>query len=267
MSKSHFKLSSEQIDQVIELYKSGKTSSKLAFQFNVSDSSILRYLEYRGVKRRSRSEINRKYQINKGVFNNKKEESSYWIGFLLADGSIEKRENRLDKIKIGLGIKDKLHLEKFNNFLGTDYKIYTTSKEPNDIVAISVTSNKLVERLSKFGIVPNKVKGTNPQNINNRHFWRGVIDGDGYLSKHSRDEKKEIGLAGSKQTCVKFKQFAKQFSATEASINKASGTFRWRTTGNYAIQIAKKLYENSSIYLKRKYKLAREWSEGPTQRE
>ena len=261
MSNSHFKLSSKQIDQVVKLYQSGKSSGELASQFNVSDSTILRYLEYREIERRSRSEINKKYQINDDIFNNKKEESSYWIGFLLADGSIEKRENRLDKIKIGLGIKDKSHLEKFNNFLGTDYKIYTISKEPNDIVAISVTSNKLVERLSKFGIVPNKVKKANPQNINNNHFWRGVVDGDGYLSEYSKNgkTKKAMGLAGSRQTCVKFKQFVKQFSATKASISKASGTFQWRTTGNYAIQIAEKLYKNSSIYLERKYKVARRW--------
>ena len=55
-------------------------------------------------------------EYNRHIFDNiDSAEKAYWLGFIVADGYLNDDKNML---RIKLGDKDKIHLEKFINFLG-----------------------------------------------------------------------------------------------------------------------------------------------------
>ncbi len=57
-------------------------------------------------------------EYNRHIFDNiDSAEKAYWLGFIIADGYLNDDKNML---RIKLGDKDKIHLEKFINFLGGD---------------------------------------------------------------------------------------------------------------------------------------------------
>lgn len=109
--------------------------------------------------------------------------SYYWIGFLMADGSINHKSCRL---KLGLSIKDKNHLLKFVNYINClnthSYNNYSIELQVQDKYNIS----KIIK---KFGFV--KRKSFNSCNlcwldkINDDlfvSFLIGFIDGDGCIN-------------------------------------------------------------------------------------
>ena len=65
-------------------------------------------------------------EYNRHIFDNiDNPEKAYWLGFIVADGYLNK-EKRMLRIK--LGDIDKHHLEKFINFLGGDYSMLKSEK-------------------------------------------------------------------------------------------------------------------------------------------
>ena len=54
-------------------------------------------------------------KIRHGALLEKTDEAAYWLGFLMADGSVATSSN---EIKLKLGIKDFEHIKKFGAYLG-----------------------------------------------------------------------------------------------------------------------------------------------------
>lgn len=112
-------------------------------------------------------------------------ESYYWIGFLLADGSFY--DNRLS---LTLSIKDKEHLLKFANYIN-----YSGSLGDNDkSITVSVKDTDIVKEIcNKFDIKQNKTYNP-PTNFSNFDIDKlycilaGFIDGDGNIS-HPKNRK------------------------------------------------------------------------------
>lgn len=104
--------------------------------------------------------------------------SYYWIGFIMADGHINHDTNRLI---ISLSSKDKDHLIKFSNFIGSNLC------ERNGVVSISIQDQiKMPVLINKFNFKPRKTY--NPPNlswIENDDlflaFFAGFVDGDGHI--------------------------------------------------------------------------------------
>ena len=114
-------------------------------------------------------------------------EAYYWIGFILADGSIE--DNRL---KITLAIKDKEHLEKFAKFINYDGEVVVTSKNQ---VYIGCKNVEIIPLLcKKFNILSNKTYNP-PETISKFDLdlqyclLAGFIDGDGCIQNQSNGRK------------------------------------------------------------------------------
>ncbi len=131
--------------------------------------------------------------MNTSIFKNiDTEEKAYWLGFIYADGSVD---NRHKKLKVTLSDLDKNHLLKLQKFLGHDKPLYTYKEKTFNFnsdymckpqVELSVYSVELFNSLQTFGIIPNKTYNfcldisSIPNNLH-KHFWRGIIDGDGCL--------------------------------------------------------------------------------------
>jgi len=59
----------------------------------------------------------RKYNFNEHFFDNLNEQSSYWLGFLYADGYVRMKDGKSGELRLKLKDTDKTHIELFLNNL------------------------------------------------------------------------------------------------------------------------------------------------------
>jgi hypothetical protein len=81
---------------------------------------------------------------------------------------------------------DRTHITKFLTFLQASYPISSTISGGSwgrfPMVHISFRSRRLVNALEQWGLTRDKSRqGVGPLLATNRHFWRGMIDGDGTI--------------------------------------------------------------------------------------
>ena len=178
--------------------------------------------------------------------------SAYWAGFLLADGCIHFHLGRYPKVILELGIEDREHVEKFREFLQAEAGVKVSHK--GAAARFEVTSQRLVSDLLSLGITERKslTATVSPSLENNRDFWRGVIDGDGWLGYNSGNGRPHIGLIGTRATIESFQDFC--------GIEGTVGTQYKMSTAVYysrkAAKVARVLYAETKLYLDRKKILA-----------
>lgn len=123
------------------------------------------------------------------AFNALTPESAYWVGFLMADGYINRCKKGAPDVALCLSIKDKEHVYKFKGFLHSDRAVsFSKGRYPTAI--FSVSSESLVTRLEQLGVTTHKTftARVDEKLADNPHFWRGLIDGDGCLHKHKKTQ-------------------------------------------------------------------------------
>ena len=110
-------------------------------------------------------------------------EKAYWLGFIFADGHISKN---MDRFRIRLSKKDKIHLEKICNILRISSKNIKEeiSKETNkEYSRLTIYNKKLIRDLLFHKVVPAKTKIIELPELGNRElylaFLLGYYDGDG----------------------------------------------------------------------------------------
>lgn len=117
--------------------------------------------------------------------------SYYWIGFLLADGHLNKNSNI---ITVSLSVKDENHLIDLANYFNCSFKIREV--ETGNMIYFAFTHKEICRELcNKFDINPHKTKF--PPNVNVFSIlsynellalFIGFVDGDGHLRKlHNRN--------------------------------------------------------------------------------
>lgn len=207
------------------------------------------------------------YKINEKYFDEiDHADKAYWLGFILADGNISKKKNRL---QIGLHPRDKDHLIKFKKCIGSNHRLFDEYKKTNNgtinsICCIYIKNLYLYNRIKKIGIEPCKTTHEKPLDCISekfeRDFWRGVVDGDGtvktFLIKKRGKliNRFDLQLYGSKEICEGFKKFCLKHIDSKSSVHKKEKNLhRYSLTCNYAKKIAEVLYDGSNIYLDRKY--------------
>lgn len=253
------KLTEKQKLEIIREYISGKTISDLAKEYNVCKNNINQLLDRRKVeKRTSRQSKRLKYPLKEDVFDEITEESAYWIGFLMADGCI-KKVNSYKYITLSLGIGDENHVEKFKFFMGaTNHKVMEVKKRNSLQKMVSFGSQKIFDKLIEYGVTPRKIKTAKVVDILkfNRHFWRGVIDGDGRLVL-SQGKYPELILVGSHILCEQFSDYAKTLVPESFSnIYSTKSIYGWSASASHAVIIIKELYNDCKIALDRKLEKA-----------
>lgn len=106
-------------------------------------------------------------------------EAWYWIGFILADGCVYKKINR---IKICLAKIDLEHLEKFCDFVGLSK---SKIRKYKDFVEVATNNKVVAEIITKFDFKERKTYNppTNNLKLNKLlvSLYMGFIDGDGSI--------------------------------------------------------------------------------------
>ncbi len=252
------------ITVIKQLYLSGKSLAQLSKELNISTYKLKKMLILEGITIRSKEEQNkyspqnqRKYEICDEFFDNLTPTKAYLIGFLAADGSIQKDGG----IKIGLSSIDKPFLETIRLLLHSNYPIrdYLT-KDGFTVSEFIFRSEKIKQKLSEFGIVNRKTKTFQfPYNLPKElyiDFIRGYFDGDGTFCLAGQYCR--ASLCGYNQQFLQdvVDILENQYGIPKVKIQKDSrgNTYYFQ----YSQTSAKRLYEifyknNPSLYLPRKY--------------
>lgn len=115
----------------------------------------------------------------------------YILGFTCADGCVYKRT--LSWEISNKFISDKLLLEKFSKELGS----YRVVEERLKSFRLRINNVRLVKCLGELGIVANKTKILTFPDVPDeflRHFIRGFLDGDGWISMRNKRKSNEVSL-------------------------------------------------------------------------
>lgn len=242
--------------EILNEYLTKKSSVLyLSKKYNLSYDKLYRFLK---LNTKIISNRDRYSKANTSLFNEiSSEEEAYWIGFLFADGNVYTKNG---KSCISLSLIDMDHIDKFKSFIGVDNNIYKTS---NGSYTYQFSSFEICQNLKKYGIVDQKSKnGIIETNFDSKyliHFWRGVIDGDGWvLIKRFKSRNKiriqpTIGICGTLDTCEKFINFLnKKNIKFNSKIRDHKSIKKIQFSDKVAISIIELLYKESNIHLNRK---------------
>ena len=95
------------------MYTSGLSLKKVGAALGVSPQTITRRLIEAGATIHTAGPY-RKYQLRHNAFEERDQESDYWLGFIMADGNVYK-----GSLGVTLNQRDAEHLDRLRTFLGT----------------------------------------------------------------------------------------------------------------------------------------------------
>lgn len=255
-------------EEITKLYQEGKTakeiSSLLGFKYH---QPVYNYFKKMGWGRTGKTG-KRIYKVNEDFFKCiNTEEKAYILGFICADGHIEK-----DRLNITVSIKDRDILEKIRYAMHSNHPIkevqrtnpYNKTNRENLILSeLMIGSVELVKPLFNMGLTTNKTYTLNGDILKYipkyliRDFLRGYFDGDGNVffgRRYSSGYKYNVNICGNEDFLLK------SFQVYFPSNNKLYKDLYSRQC--YVWKISQKdkvrdfmyyLYYNSSIFLQRKY--------------
>ena len=178
------------------------------------------------------------------------EQKAYWLGFLYADGNIGKD---LKTVRLVLQKRDMEHIQKFLYSINSSHPIsYYKEQYPG----VSIKNQMFCGGLIKSGLFPNKSRDITPPSLSDdlqRHFWRGVMDGDGSIRT---SKVHAFALYGNRYTCLGFGDFLRKNTImTNAKVTTNQfGVSSFSTSGRrVTFETLELLYGNSNVYLDRKY--------------
>lgn len=198
------------------------------------------------------------------------EEKAYWLGFLTADGWINKNDKtNAGVVGIELQYNDIEHLRKFNKSIDGNYKITDrwrncklskNKDKKNHMCIIRIFSLTMYETLKKIGFDNDKSYDFNipklrPELI--RHYIRGYFDGDGCFTVTDKSFSVSF-VTASKSLNNDIINILKNENIyiSESSYINEFGTEIFRPSicrKQDKIKFLNYIYQNCNIYLDRKY--------------
>ena len=235
------------------------SASEISYILGCSENLVYKIL--RDIKYNVEYSDWKKYNDNLLFFDIQSEKEAYWLGFLYADGYINKQQTELEVI---LQRRDKKHLENLHNFIG-----YGTLKDicvngypsvkytmSNSYIVRNLVENRCTNNKSLNIIFPNDII----QNDLIRHFIRGYFDGDGSITYINNNKGMVFSI------CCASKEMIEQLydcliKQTNINRNKIKIDNRHNNPLYSISNSAKKdiisifhyLYDEATIYLERKY--------------
>lgn len=251
------RLSAEQRESVPRRYLAGAPSNAIAVSLGVSPEAVRGILKRRGVALRSQREAQAKRAVCHDAFRVLTADASYWCGFFAADGTIVGRTDGSPEIALHIAQRDREHVEAFRSFLGSTHAIVQTAPGKGTYegstggVRLSVRSAPLAARLAELGV---KRGPLSPDLAVSRDFWRGAVDGDGYIGVSSGVA--QFKLVGQRWLIQEFCDYVTRLGLRLSALPHRS-IYVAATTGRGAETIICHLYDVSDFGLTRKVNAAR----------
>jgi len=198
------------------------------------------------------------HTVDETIFDTFTEEAAYWLGFLMADGHIDTPKIGNPRIGLTLAATDQEHLVKFRRFLNCSNQVQLKLTKVNGKVwnqyTLRFSSKKIANKLIEYGVTTRKSLTAKVIGLeDNKHFWRGVLDGDGYIKNRDGKDGDRVVVVGSQDLMRQFITFI------ENNIPKAAtrlipdhNIFRLIVYSVTARMLVILLYENCVVALDRK---------------
>ncbi|WP_144611519.1 LAGLIDADG family homing endonuclease [Bacillus cereus] len=247
--KSKCKLSKSEITQ---LYTEGKSTSEIATLANVSARYIRMVLTDNNVPRRAIGSWKRKYGIAEDYFKTWSNNMAYILGFIAADGVIQK-ENQC----VSISQKESYILEDIKQELNTKQPLYQNKK--TGVYMLNINSKTIKDDLMNIhGIKPCKSFNIEfpfvPEEYLH-HFVRGYFDGDGHVNSH-RYFVSFVG--GSYNFMNSFKDILENNKFQLGFVDKEKQYRIYLSGKNNVNKFSQWIYKNKGLHLKRKYNIFQE---------
>lgn len=240
-------------NKILEMYKNGLPLSYIRKEFGVGYHKLMRIILKMGEKKRGV----RKYTHDKDYWNKiDNEEKAYWLGFIYAEGNIYKRSLRINLSNVDA---DRLFLLKEHmKYTGPIKNILRTSSS-----LLQINSKNLVEQMEKLGVVPNKSDKLIFPNISEdlkRHFIRGFLDGDGWITVSH--ESRNVGMCSASKKLIYeiMDHINSHFDLNIGSLVERKPTsekhkklYQLSYGSNIGEMVCSYLYDSAHIYIERKY--------------
>lgn len=258
MGKIH--LTKEQILTIINGYSQGlsqKASGKLV---NVSAKVAKRVLEENNISLRSQGETRTIFHVNNDFFKIQSREMAYILGLLGSDGCVARNKN---VVYIELQRQDKEILEKINTILENERPIsdYVTGRGYENS-KMYFYSSEIKKDLAKYNIIPNKTYDKQykfPELLEEKYYFdyfRGLFDGDGCIKSTNPTITWQIDTS-SKDIANKICEYLNRYGIeVKISVLPKTNIDIYRVycyNKKNCRKIFELLYNNTDLYLKRKY--------------
>lgn len=247
------------IQELIKEYELGNSMAQLSRKYNITTYKVKKILEDNNMHIRNRTEQNRISNANRAnsvdneYFSNITTVNQAWLlGFIAADGWVEKDRNR---INIELSAVDKEILEKIKEEVKIENGIL--ERETNkgfSVVRLSWTSKIQKDNLAYYGIVHNKTyKEIHLPIFEDKDltyaYILGYFDGDGSISIDENYCRFRI--------CSHRPELLKDidnFLGNHGSLSQDNrGLWELSISTTYSVPLFQKLYGLNSLHLARKY--------------
>jgi hypothetical protein len=203
------------------------------------------------------------------------EAKAYWLGFINADGCVRTAGpvgaggRQCYSLSVKLKESDAGHLRKLKADMASESPVYPVPRDRGTEIVMS--SRHLVESLIRLGVTPRKSLTATPWDGPGhlmRHYWRGMVDGDGTIVKHGgRVNQWHLGFLGSEAVVEAFRVWAVAITGSVADKYPKGNIWAWKAGGLGSPQaLARELYGGSTVYLDRKYERALQLMAVPTRR-
>ena len=259
--KNKWFVETEQARQIKNRYEQGMSISQLAKQIGKSTNYIHRILDHYGICQTNR--LNRKYCFDETIFSNiDTEAKAYWLGFLMADGCINRISNVPQSVELSLQERDKATVQAFADFINATppiplkikhtkigqnaYRICVSSK----ILAADLVSHGCVIKKSLILQFPNFIKDSDLL----RHFMRGYFDGDGTIYAPKKKQPC-FSIVSTYDFCNVYNQMLVQHAGVNLTKIQCNRGLYYCSHGgkNQVRKIFDFLYKDATIYMERKY--------------
>lgn len=258
--RASYRLLDSQIDEAVRMYSEGMSAPEIAINLNTSKSNVGYALKLRGVTMKTKKEIKfyKNYSINEDAFLDlTTEEPAYFYGWLLTDGWVSKAN-----VSIELSRKDEELLINLKDYMGSSNKIYQRSKlvkvtgNSSDMSSFGFSHEPILDRLKGLGLKEKKsLKEVCPDVFKyNRHFWRGVVEGDGHIAKSGSYS---VEICGSEELCDSFENYCKSICPEVHVYRAMNGKMFIAKIGRKSStnMILNELYRDCNLKLSRKYNI------------
>lgn len=267
MNRPVNKISQEIEKQIIELLGT-KPVQHIAEQFNISKPTV-----YRIAREYNKNPTYTSHILNRTYFDNvQTEHQAYWLGFIMADGTIckpGKTHSDNCRLQINISAKDIELLELFKQDIkafDTEINTYIPKNtySSNPMSKIVINSRQLCDGLKQYGISSNKTGNECIPNISKEllsHFIRGYFDGDGCITCN---DKPIISFTCANESFLYSLKYILQQEIGLLSEAEPIPSGYQNNRKKHSFQISfggildvlnfyKYIYQNATIYLSRKY--------------
>jgi len=248
---------SEEVElEIVELYDQGNSIRQIQKLKECSIQDIRKVFKKFEVEPKTLKFYREQHANDSAFLDTTEEDCAYFYGWLLSDGCYTN-----NAMVVAINSKDIEVLENLKAYVGTENKIsvgtHTDSRNGSvyNRASFYFKHDLMTERLVALGMSQRKsAKEVCPEVFKyNRHFWRGMIEGDGSISKSSN----EIGLVGSQEVVEAFGEYCKSLFPDCKPNYYVKGTLHVFSLCSkvYSKQILDELYRDCKYKLSRKYNI------------